>query len=34
MSKDQIIQQIIDLLQNCNDIPLLEFMRRLLIKSA
>ncbi len=34
VSKEEIVQQIIELLQNCNDIPLLEFIRRLLIKSA
>lgn len=34
VSKEEIIHQIIELLQACNDVPLLEFIRRLLIKSA
>ena len=34
VSKEEIIQQIIEAIQKCNDIPLLELIRRLLIKSS
>lgn len=33
MTKDQYIQKIIDLLEQCNDIPLLDLIFRLLFKS-
>lgn len=33
MSKEEYIQKIIVLLQNCNDIPLVDLIYRLLCKS-
>lgn len=33
MTKDQYIQKIVDLMNRCNDIPLLDLILRLLSKS-
>ena len=33
MTKEQYIQQIIELMQECNDIPLLDLIAKLLTKS-
>lgn len=33
-TKEQIIQQIVELLHQCNDIPLLDLIRKLLTKSV
>ena len=33
MSKEDLIQRIIELLKECNEIPLLDFVHKLLSKS-
>lgn len=33
MDKDQYISEIVNLLQDCNDIPLLDLIKRLLSES-
>lgn len=34
MEKEQYIKEIIEMLQNCNDIPLIDLIHELLLKSA
>ena len=33
MSKEELVKKIVELLHECNDIPLLDLIHRLLLKS-